>query len=107
MPARRVPRHLKLLRGTLQPCRDDKQPAGLPPISMATAPTWLPQPAQAEFQRLASLLAKHHLLTAGSFSVLAHYTALGAHLEACWSGGKTPPALLVAVFRRLGADLEL
>lgn len=106
----KTPRGVKLLRNTLQPCRDSlpATPA-LPPIDGApSAPAWLTDiTAVSEFRRLAAVLTATKLLTAGNVSLLAHFVMLHARITAAWQAGETPSAALMAVYRRLAGDLGL
>lgn len=105
----KTPRHLKLLKGTLQPCRDvaPSTPA-LPAIDAASPPSWLQDvTAIAEFKRLAAVLTANKLLTSGNTALLAHLAMLHARITSSWTTGETPSAALLAVFRRLAGDLGL
>jgi len=105
---KKAPRHLKLLKGTLQACRDKPAGAGLPALDAATPPAWMQDVvAVAEFRRLAGVLAANKLLTAGNVALLAHLAMLHARLTAAWSTGETPTAALMTVYRRLSGDLGL
>src|SRR5262249_31082804 len=108
MPARKIPRHLKLLRtGRIQPCRDTET-IGFPPATeLPRAPVWLCREAVLEFDRLARVLRAHRLLTEGNVGLLAHYVMLGVRLEEIWSAGGVPKAALMATYRRIGGDLHL
>ena len=106
----KTPRHLKLLRGTLQPCRDvSPSTAALPAIEAAPIPpAWLQDlTAIAEFKRLAAVLTVNRLLTAGNVDLLAHVCMLHARITAMWTAGETPSAALLAIFRKLSGDLGL
>jgi hypothetical protein len=87
---KRQPRHLRLLRGTLQPCRD-LESTGLPPVGeVPSAPTWMTNlDARKEWDRLARVMVANKLLSAGRKS------------------GATPSAAQVTVYRRLLGDLGL
>ena len=106
---KKLPRHLKLLRGTVQPCRDvasDKQ--ALPAIDCAIAPAWMQDEAAiAEFKRLAAVLTANKMLTGGNVQILAHLAMLHARVTASWTEGGTPSAALLTVYRRLAGDLGL
>lgn len=106
----KIPRHLKLLRGTLQPCRDTL-PAGpgLPAIEGETRPpAWMQDvSAVAEFRRLSSALVANKMLTQGNVVLLAHLCMLHARLQEAWVSDSTPTAALLTVYRRLSGDLGL
>lgn len=105
---KRQPRHLRLLRGTLQPCRDVES-AGLPPVGQVPpAPSWMTNlEAQKEWNRLARVMVANKLLSSGNASLLAHAVMLGARLSEVWQSGATPSAAQVTVYRRLLGDLGL
>lgn len=105
----KTPRHLKLLRGTVQRCRDvAPSTAALPAIDAATPPAWLQDiTAIAEFKRLAAVLIVNKLLTAGNTALLAHLAMCHARIAAAWLADRTPSAALLTVYRRLSADLSL
>ena len=107
---KKTPRHLKLLRGTLQPCRD-VAPAtpGLPVLDVAPIPpAWMTDlTALAEFRRLAAVLMANSLLTSGNVALLAHLAMLHARITAAWLAGETPTAALLGVYRKLSGDLGL
>jgi hypothetical protein len=105
---KRQPRHLRLLRGTLQPCRD-LESTGLPPVGeVPSAPTWMTNlDARKEWDRLARVMVANKLLSAGNASLLAHAVMLGARLSEAWKSGATPSAAQVTVYRRLLGDLGL
>ena len=106
---KKTARHLKLMRGTLQPCRDSAPAApGLPAIDSATPPSWLQDVvAVAEFRRLASVLTVNGLLTVGNTALLAHLAMLHARITATWLSGESPSAASLMVYRRLCGDLGL
>ena len=104
----KTPRHLKLLKGTLQPCRDVVPTAALPAIDAASPPAWLQDvTAIAEFKRLAAVLGVNRLLTGGNTALLAHLAMLHARITAAWNEGLTPSAALMNIYRRLCGDLGL
>jgi hypothetical protein len=107
---KRSPRNLRLLRGTLQPCRDaSPSTPSLPPLNTApTAPAWMGDAvAIAEFDRLATILAVNDLMTVGRIDALADYSMLSARTQALWQSGETPSAALLAIRRKLASDLNL
>lgn len=106
---RKTPRHLKLLRGTLQPCRDVASATPtLPAIDTAIPPAWMTDiTAVTEFRRLAAALTVNRLLTAGNTALLAHLVMIHARITAAWTAGETPTAALLTVYRRLSSDLGL
>jgi hypothetical protein len=106
---RKTPRHLKLLKGTLQPCRDSPAGVALPALDgVPIPPVWMTDlTAIAEFRRLASVLMANRLLTAGNVALLAHLAMLHARITASWMADETPTAALLTVYRRLSGDLGL
>lgn len=106
---RKTPRHLKLLRGTSQPCRDvAPSTAALPALDTAIAPAWMTDiTAVAEFKRLAAVLTVNKLLTAGNTALLAHLVMIHARLMTAWTTSATPSAALMTVYRRMCSDLGL
>lgn len=109
MPARK-PRHLKVLAGTLQRCRDTGPPAvELPVIEAVPAPPdWLPNAhAVKEWRRLAPILVANKLLTEAGLGPLAMLCALHGRLVQYWTEGEAPLASLVAAHRSLVNDFGL
>lgn len=105
----KMPRHLKLLRGTLQPCRDAPGGVSLPTFAVAPEPpAWLADvTAAAEFARLSRLMTANALLSEGNVTLLAHFSMLHARICAAWAAGTTPTAATLMAFRRLASDLGL
>src|SRR5687767_12384414 len=106
---KRTPRHLRLLRGTLRPSRDQTPAVGLPPITDAPRPPrWLTNVAGLrEWNRLARIMLANGLLTEGNIILLSHTVMLGLRIAEGRRAGATPDASLLAVYRRLLGDLGL
>ena len=108
----RTPRHLRLLKGTLRPCRDggadQSAKPTLPPVDQAAPPDWLTDArAVAEWQRLSRIMLANRLLTEGNRDMLAHLCMLISRFADIWSAGRIPPAALLAQYRVLSGSLHL
>lgn len=103
------PRALKVVAGTVQPCRDDGPGAQLPPVaSVPKAPDWLPNAhAVKEWDRLAPILVANKLLTEAGLSALGMLCSLHGKLVQLWSAGEAPVASMVAQYRNLINDFGL
>jgi phage terminase small subunit len=103
------PRALKVVAGTVQPCRDKKPDVEMPPVqSVPAAPDWLPNAhAVKEWNRLAPILVANKLLTEGGISPLGNLCALHGKLVQLWSAGECPVASMVAQYRNLINDFGL
>lgn len=108
MPNPRKPRALKVVAGTVQPCRD-KAEVEMPPVqAVPSAPDWLPNAhAVKEWNRLAPILVANKLLTEGGISPLGNLCALHGKLVQLWSAGECPVASMVAQYRNLINDFGL
>ncbi len=102
-------RHLKILKGTLQPSRDAPEGAALSPVDSAPPrPAWLNNPdAVREFDRLAPLLLANKILTDGNVGVFVQMCALHGRLVAMWTEGTTPSAAMLSTYRALCNALGL
>ncbi len=105
----KTPRHLRLLKGTLQPSRDTPAGPALPAVDSAPIrPAWLKNPdAILEFDRLAPLLLANKLLTDGNVGVFTQMCALHGRLVAMWTEGTTPSAAMLSTYRALCNALGL
>lgn len=105
----RKPRALKVVSGTVQPCRDQKGAAELPTVSeVPSAPDWLPNAhAVKEWERLAPILVANKLLTEAGTSALGMLCALHGKLVQLWAAGEAPVASMVAQYRNLINDFGL
>src|ERR1700682_2063217 len=106
----RKPRALKLISGTLQPCRDVADVAGVSLPAVTAAPRardWPHATAAAEWERLAPMLIKNRLLTEGGLSLLAMLCNLRSIITRALAGGVAPRASLLIQHRRLSADFAL
>jgi hypothetical protein len=103
------PRTLRLLKGTLQRCRDDAPEMGLPMIDgVPTPPSWMTNlDAVKEFQRLAPILAANRLLTQGNVPILGQYCAMHGRLVEMWAAKMTPTASFLNAFRAFANGLGL
>lgn len=109
MPNPKKPRALKVVSGTVQPCRDDAAIVDLPVISsVPPAPDWLPNAhAVKEWNRLAPVLVANKILTEGSLSPLGNLCALHGKMVQLWAAGEAPVASMVAQYRNLINDFGL
>ena len=109
MPAPR-PRSLKVIAGTVQPCRDkpDEGPR-LPVIDEAPPPPdWLPNAhAVNEWNRLAPILTAHRLLTEAGTGSLAVLCALYGKIQQLFAAGESPTANMIGQYRALANDFGL
>jgi phage terminase small subunit len=105
----RKPRQLKVVAGTVQPCRDTPAPLELPTIEeVPSAPDWLPNAhAVKEWDRLAPILAANKLLTEAGTSALAHLCALHGKIVQLYAAGESPVASMVSQYRNLINDFGL
>ena len=109
MPAPK-PRSLKVIAGTVQPCRD--VPADgprLPAIEdVPPAPDWLPNAhAVNEWNRLAPILTAHRLLTEAGTGSLAVLCALYGKIQQLFAAGESPTANMIGQYRALANDFGL
>ncbi len=109
MPAPKKPRTLKVVSGTVQPCRDDSAGVNLPVVgSVPDAPDWLPNAhAVKEWDRLAPLLVANKLLTEGGIGPLGNLCALHGKMVQLWAAGEAPVASMIAGYRNLINDFGL
>ena len=103
------PRALKVVAGTVQPCRDEKPAVELPTISEVPAPLdWLPNAhAVKEWERLAPILVANKLLTEAGLSAFGHMCALHGKIVQLYAAGESPHASMVSQHRGLINDFGL
>ncbi len=106
MPARK-PRRMKLLNGTIQPCRDRAELELAPVQGPPEAPGFLDVAAADEFDRVANLLHCAGVLTQADFSLLVTYAAAWGNLVKLWTGGIRPTPADLTAFRQLATELGL
>lgn len=100
-------RSLKLLAGTLRPCRDRAQSVTREPSAAPVAPSWLPMHARAEFNRLAGLLAARGAVGESTEAMLGHYCAITDQLADIFKAGKMPTGAAMTAHRGLARVLGL
>ena len=107
--ASKKPRYLKVLAGTDRPGRTAQDEPHFPPLDQVpSAPDFLPSGhATREWNRLASLMVQHGLLTQGNLPALALACGLFGRIVQFWGAGRAPQASFVAQYRGLLADLGL
>ena len=104
----RSPRALRLLRGTLQPCRDDvpATPGELIPHGVPTPPGWMSNlEALREWHRLAGPMHACRLLHTGTLAGFTQFCAIAGELASIWASGKAPSGSMLSAHRRLSNDL--
>jgi len=103
------PRQLKILSGTLQPCRDRAAGIEVTPLTdRPDPPDWLPnEHAVKEWNRLVPILLSNKLLAEADITALGHMCALHGKLVQLWSAGETPTASLLSTLRGMQADFGL
>jgi phage terminase small subunit len=104
------PRHLKLVKGTLQKCRDTGASASLPAFDkLPPPPRWMMKNAHAvrEWRRLGPFLIANGLLGEGSISAFGLMCALYGRNVDLFSRGITPTAAHIATYRALCGSLGL
>jgi len=103
------PRSLKILSGTLQPCRDRAAGIEVTPLTdRPDPPDWLPnEHAVKEWNRLVPILLSNKLLAEADITALGHMCALHGKLVQLWSAGETPTASLLSTLRGMQADFGL
>lgn len=103
------PRALKVVAGTVQPCRDEQPAVELPTISdVPPAPDWLPNAhAVKEWERLAPILVANKLLTEAGLSALGQLCALHGKVVQLYAAGEAPVASMVSQLRNLINDFGL
>lgn len=103
----RKARNLRVIAGTLRPCRDALEPAlPLPLVTeVPPAPDWLPNAhAVGEWDRLAPLLVANGLLSQAGLSAFGVLCALHGKLVQLWAAGESPRASTIAQYRGLVND---
>lgn len=105
----RKPRQLKVVAGTMQPCRDNPESIELPIIQeVPSAPDWLPNAhAVKEWERLAPILTANKLLTEAGTAALAHLCALHGKIVQLYAAGESPVASMISQYRNLINDFGL
>lgn len=103
------PHALKVLSGTVQPCRIDPDDHEFQPLSeIPPPPDWLPNAhAVKEWHRLTEILFASHILTDASLSALAHLCALHGKIVQLYSAGENPNATLAGALRSMQNDFCL
>jgi phage terminase small subunit len=103
------PRALKVLAGTIQPCRDRVSGIEVEPLDRAPeAPDWLPNAhAVKEWDRLAPILTKQRILAEGDLSTLGMLCALHGKIVQLYAAGETPTASMAATLRGMQSDFGL
>lgn len=103
------PRALKVLSGTVQPCRDRAGAFDAEPLVRAPeAPDWLPNAhALKEWARLAPILTKQKILAEGDLSTLGMLCALHGKIVQLYAAGETPTASMIATLRGMQSDFGL
>lgn len=103
------PRNLKLIAGTLRPCRDRGEGVPLPLVTTIPAPpSWLPNVrAIEEWKRLSPILIANGLLNEGNLSMFGHLCALSGTLANLWAEGKTPTGHLIAQHTAMASGFGL
>lgn len=105
----RKPKALKVVAGTVQPCRDEDPAVDLPTISeVPPPPSWLPNAhAVKEWNRLAPILVANRLLTEAGLSAFGMLCSLHGKLVQLWAAGEAPVASMVSQYRNLINDFGL
>lgn len=105
----RKPRALKVVAGTLKPCRDraEMELETISVAGLAAPPEWLHEAGRAEYLRAGAVLAAAGVLTVGDETTLLAYAAAWAGLVRQWSNGLNPTAADLSAFRLLANDLGL
>ncbi len=107
----KAPRHLKLLKGTYQKCRDTVAGAPSLPVfdTLPPPPSWLRRNAHAvrEWRRLGPFLVTNKLLGEGTISAFAMMCALYGRNVEMFARGLTPTAAHIAAYRALCGSLGL
>lgn len=110
---KKVPHHLKLIRGTaLSPKTGASASATTPALPAVNVvpnpPRWMKNPdAVAEWNRLAPLLVSTRLLTAGNLGLLEQLCATRGYLVRIWREDLRANAALIASYRMLHNSLGL
>lgn len=109
MTAKKV-KGLKVIAGTVQPCRDSHVPLAELPLVEETpaAPDWLPNAhAVKEWDRLAPILVANKLLTRAGLSAFGTMCSLHGKLVQLWAAGESPNAAMLGQYRGLINDFGL
>jgi hypothetical protein len=108
--SRIVPIHQKQLAGTDRPDRSISIPEieDQPIEEIPPPPLWLPNAhAVNEWLRLAPILIKDKLLTAGSLSALGQMCALHGKIVQLYAAGESPGASMLGTLRTMHNDFGL
>ena len=103
----RKPRHLKVLSGTNQPCRDDTIELAAEPLAgVPEPPSFIAEDeeAVAQWKKLAEVLVATGIFTEPMILPLANYCMIGAEIARIWQTGKRPSAEMVSQYRHLTND---
>jgi phage terminase small subunit len=104
------PRHLKLVKGTLQKCRDTDPTPPLPAFAkLPPPPVWMLKNPHAvrEWKRLGPFMIVNGLLGEATLSAFATMCALYGRNVECFRRGITPTAAHIAAHRALCGSLGL
>lgn len=103
------PRNLKVLSGTIQPCRDSRKAPEVSPLdAVPLPPDWLPNAhAVKEWDRLAPILVNLRMLAEGDLSTLGMLCALHGKIVQLYAAGETPTASMAATLRGMQSDFGL
>lgn len=104
----KTPRHLKLVKGTLQKSRDPGPGPSLPMLdSLPLPPVWMRKNVHAvrEWRRLGPYLIANRLLGEGQLSAFATMCALYGRNVDTFSRGLTPTAAHLSAYRALCGSL--
>lgn len=105
----RKPTKLKVISGTVQPCRENKNAgAEFAPLSeIPDAPDWLPIDGVTEFERLAQILHNQKLLTDACLMPLAVLCGTYAKIVQQFKAGTMPTASQITQYRLLCVEFGL
>lgn len=103
------PRHLKVIAGTVQPCRDGKPLAEFDVLTDSPVPPeWLPNAfAIREWNRLCKILISAKLLAEADLSTLGHLCAHHGKILQKYTAGTSPTASEINALRAMQADFGL
>ena len=106
--ANHKPRALKVIQGTLQPCRDIPQAEFAGVTEVPNAPDWLPNMhAMKEWDRLAPILHKAGLLTEAGLSAFGMLCSLHGKIVQLFAAGECPTGHMLAQWRSITNDFGL
>lgn len=103
------PKHLKILAGTNQPCRDRQALVDYDPLVGIPPPLkWLPNiHAKNEWKRLCEILIPNNLLAQADLSTLGHLCALHGKIVQKYQAGTAPSASEAMTLRAMQSDFGL